>query len=176
MTTSPALAGPIRILLPLFVALLLQACSAGVASPQGALPVIRACFLARGGSVPVELEVARTPEQRRKGLMGRSALAPNAGMLFQYRAPRSADHGFWMYQTLIPLDIAYLDQAGRIVSIRRMVPCASASGSGCPTYPAGEPFMQAVEMNAGFFREHGIERGDRLQTGQPNCPARQAPQ
>ena len=70
-------------------------------------------------------------------------MAPDAGMLFKYREPRSASHGFWMYKTLIPLDIAYLNEDGKIGSIRKMVPCPSASGSGCPTYPAGVPFIEA---------------------------------
>ena len=57
-----------------------------------------------------------------------------------------------------------------IGSIRQMVPCASASGGDCPTYPAGVPFIQAVEMNAGFFQKHEIRTGDRLFLGNGNCP------
>lgn len=156
----------------LVVSALIYGCSSGIASPQEGLPLIDACFETAHGPVEVELEVASTPEQRRKGLMGRTSLAPDAGMLFEYQEPREASHGFWMYQTLIPLDIAYLNPDGVIGSIREMVPCASASGSGCPTYPAGVPFIQAVEMNAGFFREHGIRPGDRLYRGKDNCPVR----
>ena len=127
--------------------------------------------MSAAGAVPVTLEVASSSEQRQKGLMGRTSMAQNAGMLFEYSEPRQASHGFWMYKTLIPLDIAYLNQDGVIGSIRQMVPCASASGSGCPTYAAGVPFIQAVEMNAGFFREHGIRPGDRLRRDKDNCPA-----
>lgn len=156
----------------LAVSALIYGCSSGIASPQEGLPLIDACFETAHGPVEVELEVASTPEQRRKGLMGRTSLAPDAGMLFEYQEPREASHGFWMYQTLIALDIAYLNPDGVIGSIREMVPCASASGSGCPTYPAGVPFIQAVEMNAGFFREHGIRPGDRLYRGKDNCPVR----
>lgn len=151
---------------------LIYGCSSGIAAPQEGLPVIEACFVSGTGTVPVELEVASTSEQRQTGLMGRKSMAPDAGMLFEYSEPRQASHGFWMYKTLIPLDIAYLNQDGVIGSIRQMVPCASASGSGCPTYPAGVPFIQAVEMNAGFFREYGIRPGDRLLVGKDNCPTR----
>jgi len=147
-------------------------CSLGVAAPQEGLPVIDACFVSEAGSVPVQLEVASTAEQRRKGLMGRTSLAPDAGMLFEYREPRDAGHGFWMYNTLIPLDIAYLNRDGVIGSIRQMVPCVSASGSRCPSYPAGVPFIKAVEMNAGFFRKHQLRQGDRLNLRTENCPAR----
>jgi uncharacterized membrane protein (UPF0127 family) len=156
----------------LAVSALIYGCSSGIAAPQEGLPVIEACFVSAAGTVPVKLEVASSSEQRQKGLMGRTSLATDAGMLFEYSEPRQASHGFWMYKTLIPLDIAYLNREGVIGSIRHMVPCASASGSGCPTYPAGVPFIQAVEMNAGFFQDHGIRRGDRLNLGKDNCPAR----
>lgn len=162
----------LRVWVVLAVSSLIVGCSSGIAAPQEGLPVIEACFVSAAGTVPVKLEVASSSEQRRKGLMGRTSLEPEAGMLFEYNEPREASHGFWMYKTLIPLDIAYLNQDGVIGSIRQMVPCASASGSGCPTYPAGVPFIQAVEMNAGFFREHGIRTGDRLYRGKDNCPAR----
>ncbi|WP_228152740.1 DUF192 domain-containing protein [Marinobacter guineae] len=150
----------------------IHGCSSGVAAPQEGLPVIDACFVSEAGSIPIKLEVASTAEQRSKGLMGRTSMAPDAGMLFKYRKPRDADHGFWMYKTLIPLDIAYLNGEGVIGSIRHMVPCASASGAGCPSYPAGVPFINAVEMNAGFFREHRIQTGDHLYLGAENCPTR----
>ena len=154
----------------LAVSSLIYGCSSGIAAPHEGLPVVEGCFVSAANTVPVKLEVASSPEQRQKGLMGRTSLAPDAGMLFEYSEPREASHGFWMYKTLIPLDIAYLNQDGVIGSIRQMVPCASASGARCPTYPAGVPFSQAVEMNAGFFREHGIGRGDRLYVGTDNCP------
>ena len=172
MTAASGTSPGLRVWVVLAVASLIYGCSSGIAAPQDGLPVVEACFVSASRVVPVELEVARSSAQRQKGLMGRKSMAPNAGMLFEYSEPRQASHGFWMYKTLIPLDIAYLNQNGVIGSIRQMVPCASASGSGCPTYPAGVPFIQAVEMNAGFFREHGIRPGDRLYRGEDNCPAR----
>ncbi|TYC62557.1 DUF192 domain-containing protein [Marinobacter sp. BW6] len=172
MTAASGSLRGLKIWTVLAVSSLIYGCSSGIAAPQEGLPVLEACFVSAAGTVPVELEVARTSEQRQKGLMGRKSMATNAGMLFEYREPRQASHGFWMYKTLIPLDIAYLNRDGVIGSIRHMVPCASASGSGCPTYPAGVSFIQAVEMNAGFFRQHGIRRGDRLNVGKDNCPAR----
>jgi uncharacterized membrane protein (UPF0127 family) len=160
----------VKVWFVLAISALTYGCSSGIAAPQEGLPVIEACFVSGVGIVAVELEVASTAKQRQKGLMGRTSLGSNEGMLFKYNEPREASHGFWMYKTLIPLDIAYLNEAGVIGNIRQMVPCASASGAGCPTYPAGVPFIQAVEMNAGFFQEHGIGRGDRLYVGTDNCP------
>ncbi|MBI47052.1 MAG: hypothetical protein CMG91_06265 [Marinobacter sp.] len=171
MTPASRRVGGLKAWLVLAISSLIYGCSSGIAAPQDGLPVIEACFVSAAGTVPVKLEVARSSEQRQKGLMGRTSMAPNGGMLFEYGEPRQASHGFWMYKTLIPLDIAYLNQDGVIGSIRKMVPCPSASGAGCPTYPAGVPFIQAVEMNAGFFQEHDIRPGDRLYRGRQDCPA-----
>ena len=170
MTATPRRLQGLKVWCVLVASALIYGCSSGIAAPQEGLPVVDACFVSGMGAVPVELEVASHAEQRQKGLMGRTSLASNEGMLFKYNEPREANHGFWMYKTLIALDIAYLNEDGVIGSIRQMVPCASASGAGCPTYPAGVPFIQAVEMNAGFFQEHGIGRGDRLYVGTDNCP------
>ncbi|MEP3563222.1 MAG: DUF192 domain-containing protein, partial [Marinobacter sp.] len=54
------------------------------------------------------------------------------------------------------------DERGVIVSIRHMLPCTSSRSSDCPIYPAGKPFRNAVEMNAGYFKTHRIDVGDRL--------------
>lgn len=123
-------------------------------------------------AVNVNLELAKAPKERQKGLMSREFLAANSGMLFQYQEQQRPDHGFWMYQTLIPLDIAYLDKNGVIGNIRQMPPCTSSNGARCPSYPAGVEFVSAVEMNAGFFEMHGIASGDRLELGEKNCKAR----
>jgi len=141
---------------------LLASCGAADARQDSSLPEVTACFLTGEQTYPVTLEVAEEPEQRRKGLMGRQALAADAGMLFKYPELRAADQGFWMFQTLIPLDIAYLDQDGVIVSIRQMRPCASPRSSNCPVYQAGQRYLMAVEMNSGYFRDKSIGTGDRL--------------
>src|SRR5690554_2160120 len=142
--------------------LTLAVCGTAGAQEQQQLPAVNACFVTAEYSYPVVLEVASEPLERRIGLMGRKHLPENAGMLFKYQKPRPSTHGFWMYQTLIPLDIAYLGPKGEIVSLRQMHPCASSRSSDCPAYPAGKPFLSAVEMNAGYFHERGIGTGDRL--------------
>lgn len=128
-----------------------------------------ACLVSDGATVHITVELAHTSEQRRQGLMGRGELPPNAGMLFQYNTRRPADHGFWMYRTLIPLDIAYLEENGTIVAINRMYPCPSDSPGNCPTYQAGAAFSGALEMNQGFFAQNGIEVGDRFSLGPVGC-------
>ncbi|WP_239985811.1 DUF192 domain-containing protein [Marinobacter salexigens] len=153
-------------------AMLVGCWGAGSAAPSAALPVINACFETDSGTVHVSLELAQAPEERRKGLMGREFLPASSGMLFVYQKPQSPDHGFWMYQTLIPLDIAYLNGQGVIGNIKQMEPCDSSSGARCPSYPAEVEFTSAVEMNAGFFEANGIEIGNRLKVGEHNCSSR----
>jgi uncharacterized membrane protein (UPF0127 family) len=152
---------------------MLAGCSgSGAAEPPASLPVHVACFVTDAKSVKVKLEVADTAQERRKGLMGRESLAADAGMLFQYQQQRGPNYSFWMYQTLIPLDIAYLDEKGTIGNIRQMEPCESTNGARCPSYPAEVEFISAVEMNIGFFKANGIGLGDRLLLGANNCTNR----
>ncbi|HLT13783.1 MAG TPA: DUF192 domain-containing protein [Marinobacter sp.] len=151
-------------------ALVLAGCGAVDAGEPVQLPTTQACFVSGASGFPVSLEVASDNAARQKGLMGRKELAENAGMLFQYQEQRPASYGFWMFKTLIPLDIAYLDDQGVIVSMRHMHPCASSRGTDCPSYPAGEPFWNAVEMKAGYFADRGISPGDRLAWPATDCP------
>ena len=110
------------------------------------------------------VEIADTPAQRERGLMYRSSMPEEAGMLFAYEDTQPGG-AFWMYNTLIPLSIAYADAEGRIVSIVEMPPCDSEFASLCPTYPAGAPFRYALEVNQGYFVERGIGVGDRIVLG-----------
>ncbi|MBR9871982.1 MAG: DUF192 domain-containing protein [Gammaproteobacteria bacterium] len=138
------------------------ASEAGKTDTPVTLPQVQACFVSNNEGHAVTVEVATESEDRKTGLMGRRDLAENAGMVFEYQEQRPARYGFWMYKTLIPLDIAFLDESGVIVSIRHMLPCTSSRASDCPIYPAGKPFRSAVEMNAGYFKAHGIDEGDRF--------------
>lgn len=65
-----------------------------------------------------------------------------------------------MYRTRIPLDIAFIDARGRIAAIETMQPCRSDSPADCPATLAGVTYVAALEVNAGFFAEHGIGLGD----------------
>ncbi len=103
------------------------------------------------------VELARTPAQRSRGLMGRRSLAPRAGMVFQYASPTTG--AFWMKDTLIPLDIAFYDVRGRILRILTMQPCRTDV---CSLYDPRVAYRGALEVNAGSFRRWGVERGDRI--------------
>lgn len=108
----------------------------------------------------LDVEVAETMSQRQRGLMGREHLPEARGMLFRFEREQPADNAFWMYNTLIPLDIAFIDDEGRIQAINTMPPCDSEAARDCPAYPAGAPFYSALEVNAGYFQARGIEVGD----------------
>ncbi|MEQ5802927.1 DUF192 domain-containing protein [Halomonas sp. H10-9-1] len=112
------------------------------------------------GKHAFRVEVADDPAERRRGLMGREQLAEGAGMLFLYAAERPGGSGFWMYNTLIPLDIAFIDGAGRIVATHTMQPCGSSVPADCAVTRSGEPYRAALEVNAGTFEALGIVVGD----------------
>ena len=89
----------------------------------------------------------------------------SAGMLFLYTAMQPDTSAFWMYRTRIPLDIAFIDSAGVIKTIRHMVPCTTTMPQGCQTYPAGARYQYALEVNASYFARHRIAEGDRVMLG-----------
>jgi uncharacterized membrane protein (UPF0127 family) len=98
------------------------------------------------------VEVAKTPEERNHGLMGRKHLGKEEGMLFIFETEDY--HGFWMKDTLIPLSIAFIDKHGRIVWITDMKPQTLDS------YLPPGPVLYALEMNKGWFSSHGVKTGD----------------
>jgi hypothetical protein len=98
------------------------------------------------------VEVAKTPEERDRGLMGRKHLGKDEGMLFIFEAEDY--HGFWMKDTLLPLSIAFIDRNGRIVGITDMKPLTLIS------HLPPKPSLYALEMNKGWFSSHSIKVGD----------------
>jgi uncharacterized protein len=108
-----------------------------------------------GERVEVEVEIADNDAERQRGLMERTALAENAGMLFVFE--REQPLSFWMKNTLIPLSVAYIDSTGRIVDIQDMEPLDETS------HPSAEPGQYALEVNQGFFAERGIEVGNEME-------------
>ena len=102
------------------------------------------------------VEVAETPGQMEQGLMFRRTMAPDAGMLFDYKAPTLAT--MWMRNTLIPLDMLFVDAQGRIVNIQeRAVP------QSLDVIAAAAPVRAVIELNGGTAARLGIAPGDRVQ-------------
>ena len=108
-----------------------------------------------GEKVEVRVEIADNVIERVRGLMYRTALGEDRGMLFIFGEEEV--RSFWMKNTLIPLSIAYMDSEGRIVDIQDMKPLDDE----LPHYASAEPARYALEVNQGFFEERGVEVGDR---------------
>jgi YVTN family beta-propeller protein len=108
----------------------------------------------------VFVEVTDDREEFPRGLMFRNHLPWNAGMLFAYNdeEPRR----FWMKNTLIPLDMIFLDSSLKIIDIKENVPPCKQED--CRTYPSREPAQYVLEVNSGFAQEKGVKIGDRLAT------------
>lgn len=132
------------------------------AEPLVAFDTTRVRIETDGDTIPLTVELAETDAQRQYGLMERGALPADGGMLFLYPEPQDSTRGFWMYRTLIPLDIAFLDGDGKILDIQTMRPCASPNPRTCRLYSPGVAFHGGLEMNAGWFEGHGVEVDDRV--------------
>jgi uncharacterized membrane protein (UPF0127 family) len=109
------------------------------------------------GQVVVRAEVADTSAKRARGLMGRTELADDAGMVFVF--PQDSTSPFWMKDTFIPLSIAFYDDSGRIVRILDMEPCRHDP---CPVYDPRTTYRGALEVNLGAYRRWGVAVGDTL--------------
>ena len=103
------------------------------------------------GMRQIHAELADSVPARMQGLMYRTSLAPNSGMLFVYERP--AMECMWMKNTLVPLSVAFFDQAGRIINIEQMQP--QTEDSHCTERPAS----YALEMEQGWFARNGIGAG-----------------
>jgi len=122
-------------------------------------PIVSGCGAAEGpyveaGGNRIFVEIADTPEERAEGLMFRSSLPEDHGMLFVFPEPRPL--GFWMKNTSIPLSIAYIDDDGTVLEIHDMEPHSLKS------VRSRQPAGYALEVNQGTFDRLGIAPGDRL--------------
>lgn len=128
-----------------------QAAEAGTGAVSQAMELVPL----RVGGIEIQVEIADDADERQRGLMYRESLEENQGMLFVY--PEQRILGFWMRNTLIPLDIAYIDREGRIVDIQQMEPQTTE------THDSAAPAMYALEMNQGWFEANGIRIGDLIE-------------
>jgi uncharacterized membrane protein (UPF0127 family) len=139
-----------------YVAIALAALAAGAhADPLLTYPI---SIKGRG----IRIEVANDEETRRTGLMFRHSLPDNGGMLFVYES--EGRWAMWMKNTYVPLSVAFIDRSGRILNIEDMQPLTEDS------HQAAGPARYALEMNQGWFRKHGIGKGDRVR-GLEGIPA-----
>ncbi len=139
-----------RVLTFMFVALL-PFSAAAVDFERDALSIVTQA----GETHHIEVELAVTQEQRAQGLMFREELAPMAGMLFIY--PRNQVPQMWMRNTLIPLDMLFLDETGQVlVTANNAVPHSEAIIS------PGIPARAVLELPGDALERLGIQPGDRI--------------
>lgn len=126
--------------------------SGGTALP--AAPYAR-ITTAAGKQVYVRLEIANSAQSRAVGLSKRESLAPDSGMLFVFESDGQAP--FWMKDTLIPLSIAFISADRTIVEIQDMQPLSE------DLHQPARPYRYALEANQGYFRNNGVNAGDRVE-------------
>ena len=102
--------------------------------------------------VPLVVKLADDDSSRVNGLMNTLSLDHNTGMLFRW--PKPENRSFWMKDTSIPLDIAYISEDGKIINIEQMEPYSLRS------VLSSEPAVCALEVNRGWFDENGVTSGD----------------
>lgn len=100
----------------------------------------------------LDISLAEDEFNRSRGLMDVASMPPNHGMLFRW--PESSPRSFWMKDTSLPLDIAFIASDGSITNIEKMTPFSLKS------VLSTAPASCALEVNSGWFDKHGIKPGD----------------
>jgi len=106
----------------------------------------------------IQVELAIDEPTRTQGLMYRDRLAEDRGMLFFF--PQSGEYPFWMKNTLIPLDMIWIDDQRRIVHVASNVPPCTADP--CPSYPPNAAAKYVLELAAGVAAKHHLGNGQVL--------------
>ncbi|HET7755274.1 MAG TPA: DUF192 domain-containing protein, partial [Anaeromyxobacteraceae bacterium] len=108
-----------------------------------------------GRESSVAVEVARTPDELARGLMNRTSLAEDAGMLFVF--PATEEHTFWMKNTLIPLDMIFISEDRTVVGV-----VADAAPLTLDARSPGVASRYVLEVTGGWAARHGVAPGDRV--------------
>jgi uncharacterized protein len=138
-------------------ALLALALPPGATAQTGPQPPLPTVNLTAGGMHVIRAEVARSPMERATGMMMRTEMPANAGMLFVF--DQEWTHCFWMSNTLLPLSIAFIADDGTVVGLADMEPRSPIQ------HCAPTPVRFALEMNKGWFAKRGIKPGVKLAGG-----------
>jgi uncharacterized protein len=145
-----------------FAFLLLHALLANAAGATESKTVAQDGLLGlRVGEHPIRVMVAHTMPERMVGLMYRTRLEPDQGMLFVY--PEPALHAMWMKNTALPLSVAFIDERGVVINIEEMEPRTLNA------HAAARPAKFSLEMNSGWFAKRSIKPGA-LVTGLESVP------
>lgn len=109
------------------------------------------------GDTKVSVEVPETPAEMARGLMHREYLAEDSGMLFVF--DKEKKHSFWMKNTLIPLDMIFINSENTIADILAAEPCKEDP---CKSYIPKAEAKYVLEVNAGYAEKHNIQIGDEI--------------
>lgn len=118
-----------------------------------------------GASESMRVEVAVTGAEKQCGLMHRLGMPENQGMLFVYSSVH--DGGFWNCNTFIPLSLAWIDSDGEIVALTDMEAMTPGEPQDTRSDKPGVPYQYVIEANQGWYAEHGVEVGDRVDLSEP---------
>ncbi len=131
----------------LVVALMLGTCGSSSAIDREPLTIIAA----NGTSAHLEIEIADTAEERQTGLMGRTELPLDTGMLFVLEPPA---RGFWMMGTRLELTVAFIAECGEILAFADLDPLSEEIKN------ISQPYSYGLEVDRGWFQRNGIATGD----------------
>lgn len=113
----------------------------------------------------VTVEIADTPDERKQGLMNRTELPDNHGMLFIF--PNERPRTFWMKNTEIPLDIIFLDAQRRVINVEQANPEPDIPPENMTLYTSDRPAQYVIELEQGFAERHDIGPGTIAHWNQP---------
>ena len=114
-------------------------------------------FPSNATSIAIKCEISSTPKERSEGLVNREELSDDRGMLFVYEIPQNLS--FWMKNTLIPLDIIFLDKTGIVINIESANVEIDISDIDLKRYNSTSPTQFVVEINQGLSGLYGIKKG-----------------
>lgn len=123
--------------------------------PVSGLEIIPVTITTGESSHVIQAELAATPQDQARGLMFRNELGPDEGMIFPY--PDVRPLSFWMRNTVIPLDLIFIDEANTVINIGKGVPYSETS------IASERPGIAVLELYEGRAEELGIEPGDTIE-------------
>ena len=143
-------------LLLAFLLLGIGVCANNAQAGSNSDPTRSLAIVSRDGKThEFQIELALTPQQQVHGLMGRTKMAKDAGMLFYF--PKEDERAFWMKDTLIPLDMLFIKKDGTIHSIHD-----SAKPNDLTSVKSNGPVQAVLELNGGTAKHLGIKAGDKV--------------
>jgi uncharacterized membrane protein (UPF0127 family) len=150
-------------------ALLAVSCGAGAGSPPPTpVPTPSGPHVVMPSGSIYEVELARTPEEQTRGLMFRESLREHAGMLFLFDQRPAIPHHFWMKNTMIPLDILWIEEGGRVAFVSANTPPCKADP--CPMYGPDVPISMVLEIAGGMAAKEGATVGSEIRIRVPATP------